>query len=244
MSSSHLLVSTLFRRTILCICVSLVAALGAGSALADGTWFSSAGGSFNAEVRSMQELRFLETVRQGFDFSCGSAALATLLSFHYGRPTTELEVFESMWKTGDTEKIRKDGFSMLDMKRYLEQEGLRADGFKIPAARIAKVGVAGLILLAKMDTPHFVVVIGAEGGELLLSDPARGIWNMSVEEVERLWNGVFFVVRQEASLARGNFNDSDSWGSRLWSPVDDAQMGQMMIPILHSLPLSTEFNTN
>jgi hypothetical protein len=26
--------------------------------------------------------------------------------------------------------------------------------------------------------------------------------------------------------------------------VDDAQMSQMMIPILHSLPLSTEFNTN
>ena len=88
----------------------------------------------------MQELRFLETVRQGFDFSCGSAALATLLSFHYGRPTTEFQVFESMWKTGDTEKIRKDGFSMLDMKRYLEQEGLRADGFQDPRRADCKGG--------------------------------------------------------------------------------------------------------
>ena len=98
--------------------------------------------------------------------------------------------------------------------------------------------------LANMETPHFVVVIGATEDEVLLSDPARGIWNMSIDEVERLWNGVFFVVRQEASLARSNFNDSDSWKSKLWSPVDDAQMAGMMIPILHDLPLGTEFNTN
>jgi len=192
----------------------------------------------------MQELRFLETVRQGFDFSCGSAALATLLSFHYDRPTTEFQVFEKMWESGDQDKIRANGFSMLDMKNYLEMEGLRADGFKIPASRIAKIGVAGLILLEKMETPHFVVVIGVSNDQVLLSDPARGIWNMSIEEVERLWNGVFFVVRQEASLARGNFNDSDSWNSRLWSPIDDAQMSQMLVPILHNLPLGTEFNTN
>lgn len=232
-------------RIFLSFCISFGSAIGvSSSAFADGTWFSSTANSFNVEVRSMQELRFLETVRQGFDFSCGSAALATLLSFHYERPTTEFEVFESMWESGDKEKIQKDGFSMLDMKRYLQQKGLRADGYKIPAARIAKVGVAGLILLAKLETPHFVVVIGAENGELLLSDPARGIWNMSVEEVERLWNGVFFVVRQDASVARANFNDLDSWNRRLWSPVDDAQMSRLMIPIMHDLPLGTEFNTN
>ena len=101
-----------------------------------------------------------------------------------------------------------------------------------------------MILLEKMETPHFVVVIGASDGQVLLSDPARGIWNMSLDEVERLWNGVFFVVRQEASLARGNFNDSDSWNSQIWSPIGDAQMSHMLVPILHDLPLGTEFNTN
>ena len=227
-------------RLFLCLGIFLVG----GPASSNGTWFSAPGGSFNVEVRSMQELRFLETVRQGFDFSCGSAALATLLSFHYERPTTEYQVFEKMWESGDQEKIRANGFSMLDMKRYLEGEGLRADGFKIPASRIEKIGVAGLILLEKMETPHFVVVIGASDGQLLLSDPARGIWNMSLDEVERLWNGVFFVVRQEASLARGNFNDSDSWNSQIWSPIGDAQMSHMLVPILHDLPLGTEFNTN
>jgi len=226
----------------LCLCVTLLCS--AGVAMADGTWFSGTAGAFNANVRSMHEMRFTETVRQGFDFSCGSAALATLLSYHYDRPTTEFQVFEKMWETGDQEKIRINGFSMLDMKRYLKEEGLRADGFKIPASRISKVGVAGLILLAKMETPHFVVIIGANEDEVLLSDPARGIWNMSIEEVERLWNGVFFVVRQDASLARSNFNDAETWKSRIWSPIHDSQMAQLVVPILHDLPLGTEFNSN
>jgi len=239
-----ILLLTAFSRVSVRLFLCLGILLAGGPASSNGTWFSAPGGSFNVEVRSMQELRFLETVRQGFDFSCGSAALATLLSFHYDRPTTEFQVFEKMWESGDQDKIRANGFSMLDMKNYLEMEGLRADGFKIPASRIAKIGVAGLILLEKMETPHFVVVIGVSNDQVLLSDPARGIWNMSIEEVERLWNGVFFVVRQEASLARGNFNDSDSWNSRLWSPIDDAQMSQMLVPILHNLPLGTEFNTN
>ncbi|MGE4609511.1 MAG: C39 family peptidase [Myxococcota bacterium] len=205
---------------------------------------STSSGSFAVSVRSMQELRYLETVRQGYDFSCGSAALATLLTFHYDRPTSEIQVFEKMWNQGDQAKIREHGFSLLDMKRYLESEGMAADGFKIPASRIGKIGVAGLILLEKLDTPHFVVVIGESNGELLVSDPARGIWNMSLEEVEKLWNSVFFVVREQASVARANFNDRAVWKSRRWSPLDDAQMAQHIVPLLAELPLTSEFNTN
>ena len=55
------------------------------AAQAQGMWISTSTGAFNVPVRSMQELKFTETVRQGFDFSCGSAALATLLTYHYDR---------------------------------------------------------------------------------------------------------------------------------------------------------------
>lgn len=221
-----------------------VATLGAGPAWSEAMWTPTSSGPFSVAVRSMQELRFAETVRQGYDFSCGSAAIATLLTYHYERPTTEIQVFEKMWNSGDPEKIRKHGFSMLDMKRYLESEGLAADGFKIPAGRIAKIGVAGLILLEKLETPHFVVVIGESDGELLVSDPARGIWNISIEEVEQLWNGVFFVVRERVRLAKGNFNDAVVWKSRRWAPVGEAEMAQLIVPLMKELPLPSEFNAN
>ena len=47
------------------------------------------GGNFNVPVTSIREGRFQTVIRQEFDFSCGSAALASLLTYHYERPTTE-----------------------------------------------------------------------------------------------------------------------------------------------------------
>ncbi|WP_204283799.1 C39 family peptidase, partial [Klebsiella pneumoniae] len=69
---------------------------------------------------------FRTVVRQQYDYSCGSAAVATLLRYHYGRPTVESDVFSAMWRSGDQAQIKRAGFSMLDMKRYLDSQGYMA----------------------------------------------------------------------------------------------------------------------
>ena len=204
----------------------------------------NAAGGFSVPIRSMQELKYLETVRQRFDFSCGSAAVATLLSHHYQRETREAEVFLSMWKEGDKTRIRKDGFSLLDMKGFLDERGFNADGFRIEADRIGDIGVAGIVLLEHLDQPHFVVVTGEVGGEILVNDPARGVWSMSVEELKDLWNGIFFVIRGKATLARSNFNDTDVWKHRRWSPVSSETLAQLTVPLGMELPGPSEFNAN
>lgn len=205
-------------------------------------WLSPGLGSMDVDMRSMQELKYIETVRQGFDFSCGSAAVATLLSHHYGVPTDELEVFKEMWEQGDRQKIRAEGFSLLDMKRYLGKRGFRADGFRIAASRLEEVGVAGIVLLDKLESPHFVVVVGARDGEVLVSDPARGIWNLPIEQLEATWNGVFFVVRGQASLARSHFNDVDVWRRQRWAPIGEERLSGLLFPRLHDLPRAGEVN--
>ncbi|MBI5040606.1 MAG: hypothetical protein HZB57_05230 [Gammaproteobacteria bacterium] len=88
-----------------------------------------AGGAFSVPVTSLKEARLQTVVRQQYDFSCGSAAVATLLTFHYEQPVGETEAFEFMYRTGDQQKIRQEGFSMLDMKRFLDNKGLQTDGF-------------------------------------------------------------------------------------------------------------------
>ena len=74
---------------------------------------------FELPVTSMLGRRFETVVRQQFDFSCGSAALATLLRYHYEDPQNEQTVFLGMFQDGDQAQIRKLGFSLLDMNRYL-----------------------------------------------------------------------------------------------------------------------------
>ncbi|MDV7389798.1 hypothetical protein RZS08_00535, partial [Arthrospira platensis SPKY1] len=42
------------------------------------------GGAVSVPTVSLKGARFIATLRQQYDFSCGSAAVATLLTHHYG----------------------------------------------------------------------------------------------------------------------------------------------------------------
>ena len=87
------------------------------------------GARYAVKVTSLKEARFKATTQQQYDFSCGSAAVATILTHHYGYPVSEQAVFEEMFTRGNQEKIRREGFSLLDMKTYLSAHGFQADGF-------------------------------------------------------------------------------------------------------------------
>jgi predicted double-glycine peptidase len=100
---------------------------------------ASVGGvPYRVHVTSMKEARFRTTVRQQYDFSCGSAAVATLLTYHYDFPVTEQQAFQEMFVTGDQAKIRREGFSLLDMKRFLGNHGFKADGFELPLEKLVR----------------------------------------------------------------------------------------------------------
>jgi hypothetical protein len=158
----------------------------------------------------MKQARFHATLRQQYDFSCGSAALATLLTHHYGMPTTEQEVFEAMFAEGDQEKIRNQGFSMLDMKHYLEQKGLQADGFELPLSSLEEAGLPAIVLISDKGYQHFVVVKGLKDGRILLGDPAGGARALSVDTFKAMWvNPVLFVIHNRREQAR--FNVAGDW---------------------------------
>src|SRR3546814_18136425 len=69
-------------------------------------------------------------------FSCGSASVATLLTYHYETPLAEAVVFEEMFVRGDQAKIQAEGFSMLDIKQFLDRRGLESDGFRMSLDKI------------------------------------------------------------------------------------------------------------
>ncbi|MFS9669631.1 C39 family peptidase, partial [Klebsiella pneumoniae] len=73
--------------------------------------------------------------------------MATLLRYHYGRPTVESDVFSAMWRSGDQAQIKRAGFSMLDMKRYLDSQGYMADGYRMPLDQLAKLKTPAIALI-------------------------------------------------------------------------------------------------
>ena len=154
-------------------------------------------GTYSIPVMSWWEIPFRSVVRQQYDFSCGSAAVATLLSYHYDRRTPEQAVFASMWDRGDQQQIRKVGFSMLDMKQYLDSIGYRTEGFRLPIDALRKTERPGIVLLDLKGYKHFVVLRKVEGQYIHVGDPALGNRVMKRPEFEQAWNGVVFVILGE-----------------------------------------------
>lgn len=165
----------------------------------------------SVSVQSFQARRFAAVVPQRFDYSCGSAALATLLTYSYDRPVSEMTVFRSMVMHGNKALIEKYGFSLLDMKRYLQRTGLPSGGFRAPLSKLAQVGVPAIVLINERGYHHFVVITGLEADRVLLADPAVGMRSEPTGVFKAQWTGIFFVILNYATLARSHFNESGSW---------------------------------
>lgn len=176
-------------------------------------------GDFRVPVQTFVDSRFATVVRQRYDFSCGSAALATLLRFHYGSPEGEDTAFRGMWAKGDRDQIRRLGFSLLDMKRYLASRGIEADGFQVSLDEVAKAGVPGIALINLKGYRHFVVVKGVAGGDVLVGDPALGLRTMPAAEFKSVWNGVYFALNSDLPRGRAAFNRDAQWARYARAPV-------------------------
>ena len=192
-----------------------------GPAFADTIDLQGIGGRYTVPVTSLKEARYRATLRQQYDFSCGSAAIATLLTHQYGLPTSEQVVFESMFSTGDQQKIRREGFSLLDMKRYLVSRGFEADGFVQPLEKLVEAKLPAIVLVAEKGYHHFVVVKGLRDGRILIGDPATGTRSMSRKNFETIWvNQLLFVIHNHQDMAI--FNEARDWRSAPSAPLASA----------------------
>lgn len=197
------------------------------------------GGHLRVPVKSFGEIKFGEVLKQQYDFSCGSAALASLLTHHYGMPVTEEKVFEEMFKFGDKEKIEKQGFSMLDMKKFLERRGLQSDGFKLSREDIIKFGLPAIALVNFQGYSHFVVVKGVMDDKVLVGDPALGLHIMDGEAFDKSSNGIFLLIRSRTELAKASFNQKEDWEHS--APHAPSRMAFMQrMPHLTDLMLPSE----
>jgi predicted double-glycine peptidase len=176
------------------------------------------GSQFSVPVASIKAIKFTTTLRQQFDFSCGSAAVATLLTHHYAHPVSEQVVFEQMFARGDQRKIRKEGFSMLDIKRFLAERGFQADGFKLPLQKLIDARLPAIVLVAEKGYHHFVVIKGAAQGRILVGDPASGTRTLTRAAFETIWTSkLMFVIHGAAATPA--FNRLADWRAAPMAPL-------------------------
>ncbi|MFC3650942.1 C39 family peptidase [Dyella humi] len=178
----------------------------------------NAGQTYRLHITTMKEVKYRNTIHQRYDFSCGSAAVATLLTYQYDYPVNEQIVFEQMYTHGDRKKINKEGFSLLDIKLYLESIGFDADGFHANLQQLQQANLPAIVLIEDRGYHHFVVVKGVRYGRVLLGDPARGTRAIPEDRFDQLWkNGLVFVIHNRRDLA--HFNTDSDWRNAPIAPL-------------------------
>jgi hypothetical protein len=178
----------------------------------------NAGQTYALHISTLKEVKYRNTIHQRYDFSCGSAAVATLLTYQYDYPVNEQVVFEQMYAHGDRSKINREGFSLLDIKLYLQSIGFDADGFHANLAQLQQANLPAIVLIEDRGYHHFVVVKGVRYGRVLLGDPARGTRAIPMSRFDQLWrNGLVFVIHNRRELA--HFNTDSDWRNAPIAPL-------------------------
>lgn len=155
--------------------------------------------TIHKHVRTWKDMRYKNVVHQQFDYSCGAAALATLLEYHYGDDVAETDIIGKMLRLGDQERIRREGFSLLDLKRFADERGYVSRAFKMGPEVLDRLTIPAVTLIDTRGFSHFVVIKGARNGKVYLADPALGSRVMRMDDFLREWREVVLFVAAKRS---------------------------------------------
>ncbi|MGH8381896.1 C39 family peptidase [Pseudomonas sp.] len=145
-------------------------------------------------LQSVRERKFADLVQQKTDFSCGAAALATILRQAYWLDVNEEQIIEGMLAYSDHDQVRVQGFSMLDMKRYIESLGMRARGYRVQPDTLHSVRIPVVVLMDVHGYKHFVVMQRVDKGWVYIGDPVLGHKRYKIDDFVKGWNGIIFAV--------------------------------------------------
>lgn len=151
--------------------------------------YPSASGSL--PIKTWKDLRDVGVEKQDLDYSCGSAATATILRYFYGREVYEQDVLDEVTRIGD------DGTaSFADLQQAVKKFGFKAIGLSTNFEKLKTIKIPALVYLRYRDRDHFSVIRGInEQGVVWLGDPSWGNRLFSEQQFRAMWE-----TRKEQNL--------------------------------------------
>lgn len=154
-----------------------------------------------------REMRYECAVGQTTEYSCGPAAVATLLVIFYGLDVREAEVLR-IAEEHDAAAGREPGagISAYALKLALASFGVPATGLLVTLQSLSEYFAQGglpLVLHTTRPRMHYVVAIGVVDGQAVLADPGWGrrLLPMPDLETELGFDGVVLAPSPPGWLA-------------------------------------------
>ena len=159
--------------------------------------FGSEAGQLFKTVRTWKALKEDGVVMQSSDYSCGAAAVATLLTHTFGDEVGERAIMDAIVHSlSATEKKdrQEHGFSLLDLSDFVSARGYESTGFRLSFAQLRDILLPALVHLSVEGNRHFVVLERIQGDRIYLADPSHGHTRLSVDAFAKQWTHIVLVV--------------------------------------------------
>ncbi|SCY10239.1 C39 family peptidase [Desulfoluna spongiiphila] len=156
------------------------------------------------EVSPLSESLFENIVKQEHDYSCGSAALGTLLNYCLGENLSETQIINGLMKFGDMEQIKRlRAFSLWDMQQFVSALGYESGGFNAELEDIRDADNWPCIVpLELFGYRHFVVLKGVHKDHVLVADPWRGNGSYTISQFTDMWyKSILFKIFPDRGCA-------------------------------------------
>jgi predicted double-glycine peptidase len=164
------------------------------------------------DIKPFSDFNDANVVKQKFDYSCGSAALATLLNYSLGENLSEEQVMQGMFQYGDSALIeQRRAFSLLDMKKFVEVLGYKGAGYTADLEDLKKLKSPAIVPIQFYGYTHFVVYKGMYRGHIFFADPFLGNSSYPISRFQEMWfkNVVFVVSDGEGTMSALRLRDRD-----------------------------------
>ncbi|MGB8338358.1 MAG: C39 family peptidase [Burkholderiales bacterium] len=195
---------TICPRTLLAFGALLAAWCGAGWCADSQVVVNTSAARIELPVTSLRALRDAGVVKQLYDYSCGSASLATLLTYGLNDPVDEtvlLRVLLEPLSADELTTLQKKGLSLLDLQHLAQKRGHKAQGFRVHQSQLAKLPRPVIVFIKPNGYEHFAVFKGLQGDRVHLADPSLGNVRMPLYRFLDMWadesgRGVIFAVEK------------------------------------------------
>jgi predicted double-glycine peptidase len=155
---------------------------------------------FSKDPKTWEEIQEQYVVMQKFDYSCGAAAMATLLNYYFQDEITErailLDIIDHL-EEDEFENREEEGLSLLDLKRFAERRGYQALGVKLELPTLLALRGPVLVYMESDGYEHFAILRGVREDRVFLADPSLGNVRMMVGDFADEWPGIALVLAKE-----------------------------------------------
>ncbi len=145
-------------------------------------------------VKSWIEIKNENLVRQKYDYSCGSAALATILKYFYDLNITEKDILNKILELKSLNDKKKKNYenkdfmlSFYDLARYIKLQNFKAVGLALDLESLSKLQVPVILYVKIRKNTHFTVFKGIDKNYVYLADPNFGNIKLKISKFKKIF---------------------------------------------------------